>query len=470
MTCRFLTDRQFDAFVARFVTVPGEMDYVPDTVGAMNDLEFKPILRLGPDRYFMPSGFHLFKSVYDNPRFWMERDPVYKDQANTNRGQATEEIAARLLERVFEDGVYRNVLVKDGNRTVTDIDVLAVAGSRALVAQAKSKRLTEVARRGDEARLVKDFRQAVQCAYDQGMKSRRALLSSGYRLEDRHGQTIELSDHIVDAYVVCLTLEPFRAATHMLPGLLDKQPEDPYPLSVSVFDLEVMTAFLDDPYEFFYYARNRVNWSNYFRAVSEKALLGFHLDRNLLPRDGYAMLQVDEDWAHRLDGDFRVLRGLQPPHPSGTYQLSWWKSGFVEEIATLLKAPMSPESMDALFAWYDVCESASDIERFISDAKHRCVRVGHETDFSLRFDGFGISYQCFLLPDWDIPERLDFHVRSLKYKSRADAWLGLAGMVGAPRPAVLAAWHSRPWEPDNELERLVRVALRPGEPIRKDQS
>ena len=460
-----LTDRQFDAFVERFVTVPGNLEYVPEIVGAMNDLEFKPILRIGADRYFMPSGFQLAKSVYDNPRFWMQQDPAYADRAGSNRGQATEEIAAGMLESVFGNGVYRDVLIKDGRDTVTDIDVLVVAGDRALVVQAKAKRLTEVARKGDEKQLVKDFTQAVQEAYDQGMKCRRALLSTGYRLEDRAGRSIELTDPITEVYIVCLTLEPFSAATHMLPGLLDKKSDDPFPLSISVFDLEVMAAFLDDPYEFFYYVRNRVNGSDHFRATSEKALLGYHLSQNLLPRGKYAFQPVQEDYAHRLDADFKVLRQLQHPHPSGTYQLGWWNSDVMDEIATLLKDPTDPESMEALFAWYDVCDSAPDVSRLIDEARHRCVQTGHDSDFFLEFDGFGISYQCFAVSDLHIPERVGLHVVALKYKARTDAWLGLAGMVGAARPVVLATWQSYPWELDPELDQLVRSALRPGAPI-----
>ena len=461
----FLSDEQFNSFAERFVTVPGEMEFVPDAVGAMNDLEFKPILRIGPDRYFMPSGFHLAKSVYDNPRFWMQKDPEYADQAGANRGRATEEIAARILEPVFGNGVYRDVLIKEGRDTVTDIDILAVAGNRALVVQAKSKRLTEVARKGDERQLVKDFAQAVQDAYDQGRKSRRALLSTGYQLTDGSGRKIELPERIADVYIVCLTLEPFRGATHMLPGLLDKRTDDPYPLAISVFDLDVMAAFLGDAYEFFYYVRNRVNWSHYFRAVSEKALLGFHISENLLPREGSAFALVEEDYAHRLDADFRVLCGLQLPHPSGTYQPNWWKSDFLDEVAALLKSPAGPHLMDALFAWYDVCQSGPDMERFVVEAEHRCARTGQDTDFSLEFDGFGISYRCFPAPVWDIPEQLACHVAARKYKAGADAWLGLAGVLGTARFAVLAIWQSYPWEPNLELEQLVRVALQPGRPI-----
>ena len=266
-------------------------------------------------------------------------------------------------------------------------------------------------------------------------------------------------------YIVCLTLEPFRAATHMLPGLLEKPADEPYPLSISVFDLEMMVAFLDDPYEFLYYTRNRVNGSHYFRAVSEKALLGCHLSENLLPSERAAMAMVQEDYSHRLDADFRVLCGLQPPHPSGTYQLRSWKSDLLDEVGDLLKDPSTPESLDALFAWYDICRSIQDVGRFMVEAQRRCARTGQGSDFSLEFDGFGISYQCFPSPEWNIPERVAHHVAARKYKARADAWLGLAGVVGAARPVVLAAWRSDSWEPDPELERLSRAALRPGKPI-----
>ena len=226
-----------------------------------------------------------------------------------------------------------------------------------------------------------------------------------------------------------------------------------------------MAAFLANPCEFLYYVRNRVNGSDHFRATSEKALLGCHLSHNLLPRRRYAFGLVQEDYAHRLDADFRALRGLQPPHPSGTYQVSWWNSGVMDEVAALLKDQTDPESMEALFAWYDVCDNAPDMARFIDEARHRCVQTGHDSDFSLEFDGFGISYQLFAVPHLDIPERVGVHVMARKYKARADAWLGLAGVVGAERSAVLATWQSYPWKLDPEMDLLVRDALRPGTPI-----
>ena len=448
----FLTDRQFDQFVKQFVSVPGELEFVPDVVGAMNDLEFKPILRIGPDCFFMASGFNLAKSIYDSPRFWMQQDLDYADQADANRGRATEEITARMLATVFGDRVHRNVVVWRNNKVVTDIDVLAISGDRALVVQAKSKRLTEIARKGNVGQLIKDFTQAVQEAYAQGIQSRHALLSDGYRLSNGSGDPIELPEHIADVYVLCVTLDPFRAVTHMANGLLVNEPGDPHPLAISVFDLEILTAFLDDPFEFLYYVRNRVRGSEHFHAVSEKALLGLHLSQNLLPRNGSVMTPVYEDWAHRLDADLRVLRGLQSPHPSGTYLPGWWQNNRLRQVADLLKDLSEPASMDALFALYDACDSHRNILQNMEAARSRCARTQEIIDFSLAFDGFGLSYVCFPRLVWDIPDRLGTHVAARKYRGGADAWLGLAGVVGSSRPAVLATWQSHPWEPDPKLE------------------
>ena len=50
---------------------------------------------------------------------------------------------------------------------MTDTDVLAVVGNKAVIAQVKSKRLTELAKLGSEDRLTADFKLALQEAYEQ---------------------------------------------------------------------------------------------------------------------------------------------------------------------------------------------------------------------------------------------------------------------------------------------------------------
>ena len=114
----------------------------------------------------------------------MASDEVYKTKAFKNRGNSTEEIAFDLLKNVFgEENVYKNVKIKKNKKkTITDIDVLAIAGNKAVIIQAKSKKLTELSKKGDDNQLKKDFQEAIQKAYDQGITCRNAILNKSNKL------------------------------------------------------------------------------------------------------------------------------------------------------------------------------------------------------------------------------------------------------------------------------------------------
>ena len=183
-----------------------------------------PIIRLGQTDFFMPVGFNLAEAIYESPFFWMVTDEHYQDQAAGNRGRATEEIAARLLSPVFGDRLYTNAVVLDGTTIVHEIDVLALVGNRALAIQAKAKRLTVLSRQGNDQQVTKDFSQAVQEAYEQGVVSRRLLLGPEHNLLDSDGKPIDRPESIEDAYIICLTLDHFPALPSMINTFLEKQP------------------------------------------------------------------------------------------------------------------------------------------------------------------------------------------------------------------------------------------------------
>jgi hypothetical protein len=181
--------------------------------------------------------------------------------------------------------VFPHVAIKKNKQTtLTDIDVLAIAGNKAVIAQVKSKRLTELARTGDDAKLTADFKGAVQDAYDQGLLSRRAVLERQNRLLV-DGKELRLSETINEAYLLCVTLDHYPAVTHQTDVYLKKHPEDPYPIALSVFDLDIIAFYLRDPFEFLYYLRQRIGLSDHFKADSEMTLLGFHLKHKLYKRE-----------------------------------------------------------------------------------------------------------------------------------------------------------------------------------------
>ena len=52
---------------------------------------------------------------------------------------------------------------------------------------------------------------------------------------------------------------------------------------MSVFDLDVVSHYLQDRFDFLYYIRQRTNHAEHFFADSELALLGFHLGAQTVP-------------------------------------------------------------------------------------------------------------------------------------------------------------------------------------------
>jgi hypothetical protein len=167
------------AFLRAFSLTPAKVNSGLQLPGQFNQLQSRPIVRLPDGRYFRPIGFNLSEAICESPFFWMNADNPYRTTALLHRGQFAETATADLLAKVFgTSNVYTDVQIKESKgKTLTDIDVLAVVGNKAVIAQVKSKRLTEPAKLGSEDQLTADFKLAVQEAYDQGLLSGRALLS-----------------------------------------------------------------------------------------------------------------------------------------------------------------------------------------------------------------------------------------------------------------------------------------------------
>ena len=69
------------------------------------------------------------------------------------------------------DRVFQNVeILKSTGQILGEIDVLVIFGNRVIVLQAKSKKLTLEARKGNDRQLQEDFKKAVQDAVDQSFK------------------------------------------------------------------------------------------------------------------------------------------------------------------------------------------------------------------------------------------------------------------------------------------------------------
>jgi hypothetical protein len=147
-----------------------------------------PILMIGTD-FVLLQWYSLAQSLYESPFFWIESDRQYAPSASANRGHFTERFCRERLESVFGQArVHQNVRISESKSTMAgEIDVLVFFGDRAIIVQAKSKRLTLEARKGSDLRIRDDFAKGVQAAYDQGLACAQRLAERKCKLVSPDG-------------------------------------------------------------------------------------------------------------------------------------------------------------------------------------------------------------------------------------------------------------------------------------------
>jgi hypothetical protein len=401
----------------------------------------------------------------------MAADPAYADTSFAHRGLATEEIAAEMLVPVFgAENVFTSVEFRSGDRVLGEIDVLAVVGDRAVIVQCKSKRLTVLARGGDTRKLQDDFAAAVQAAYDQGLECRQLLIDHQVAVVTADGMTLNLP-HVKDAYVACVLSDHYPALAHQVDNYLKKDDTDPYPIVVSLFDLDLMAFYLADPFEFGYYLRQRSDLADYYKTDEEAALLALHLKQKLFRTPGVDRVAVPGDVAQFIDANFPAAKGRVRRTEAADRLFATWKNDDFERLLNDLKAAANPGFTEAIFFLYDVAGDGADtLIEALRDTKSQTARDGRKHSLATLIGGVGVSYVTDESTHAKLERDAVFYAQLKKYEMRADSWLCLASTGRSPRLVDFVAFNNSRWEPDDpELDAAVRELLGHGTVKRLDK-
>ncbi|MBI3475973.1 MAG: SEC-C domain-containing protein [Acidobacteria bacterium] len=448
------------ACLRAFSLIPGKVNLSLQLPGQFNQLQSNPIIQLPDRRYFLPIGFNLAEAIYECPFFWMNSDGAYTTEALLHRGQFAENITANLLRNVFgAHNVYTDVEIKKTkSQTITDIDVLAVVGNKAVIAQVKSKRLTEVAKLGNDTRLASDFTLAVQEAYDQALLCRRALLDRNSKLL-AGGKEVHLNESIDDAYILCVTLDHYPAVMHQVDVYLKKQAADPFPVAISIFDLDMLAFYLADPFEFAYYLRQRTELGGYYKADTEMSLLGKHLKQKLFKNNEADLEIVDGSFAQLVDANFPVLRGSVPKTAAADKLHHQWKNADFQNLVDQAKSTNEPRFSDVVFFLYDLAgEGADGLIQALKMLKRKTTADHRSHDARMPFSDSpgGITIVSEPTSPAALREKLLGLSRLAKYKSKADVWLGLGCLATSDRLVDAMVFSKEPWKSDPILEGLSK--------------
>jgi len=249
-----------------------------------NILNAYPIIQIKDDTYIIFITNSLFEASYETPFFWLCADKKYQPTAMKNRGNFTEEYSARKLENVFgSDNVFKNVNIFQGTKLAGEIDILVIYAGRAIILQAKSKKLTINARRGDDSALKNDFKNAIQKAYDQGYSCSELLESPQSKLVKENGEELKLNGELSEIFILCVLSEHYPALVFQSRQFLIAHEHEKikYPFVTDVFFIDIICEFLKSPLYFLSYLSQRTHYNFQILSSNELVVLGYHLSNNL---------------------------------------------------------------------------------------------------------------------------------------------------------------------------------------------
>lgn len=472
----FDKNSDIDSFFENFSVIP-QKDFNSQFqgIGNFNWFNAKPIIQLDEERYFVPISFSVFEAVYESPFHWMKEGNKLLPEAGKNRGKVGEEITYDFLSQVFgKKRTFKSVKIKSPEtekstkktKDKTDIDILCILGSKALCVQVKSKKLTELSRTGNNEQLQKDFQGAVQDAYEQGLISRQEILDRSAKFFNEKGKEIQLSEEIDDVYIMGITTENFPSLTHQSHVMLDKEEDDPFPIFSTIFDLELIVHYLNDPYDFLYYIKQRTSLMDFFKADEEMTFLGYHLDQKLWKTPNVDGYMIDTSFAQLIDRNYYPFKAGLEVSNEGDAIKNGWKNADFDKLCNQLKTLDEPKITDIIFHLLDWSgEARKNLVEFIVQTKQKTLQDGKFHNFSMLPDDnyssrVGVTYISLNSNDSEeLRKKLLTLCQARKYKSKDDIWIGFGSLRGSSDLIDAVVFNNQKWEYDKELDQLSKVML-----------
>lgn len=432
------------------------------SLGDFNIANAYPIIGLDNDKYILLQQYNLAEAYYETPFFWFMADIDYRPNATENRGVFTEEFSEERLKLVFgENNVFSNIdIVKNKGKKAGEIDVLIVFADRAIVLQAKSKKLRLSSRKGNDQTLKEDFKKAIQSSYDQGFSCASLLEDSSYRLQDANSNEIDITRQFKEIYIFCVVSDHYPALSFQARQFLSYKQTDKIlpPFVMDVFLLDVMTEMLQSPLQFLSYINRRVLYSDKLLSMQELTVLSYHLKNNLRVDEKYTQVALTEDISADLDLAMMVRREGLPGKATPDGILTRYKNTTVGNLIAQIETMEDPGTVDLGFMLLLLSE---DSLRNISQGIDKLAKLARKDDkphdLTLMSDigDTGLTIHCTDRARADAEASLGLHCTQRKYTQRAANWFGICLDPNTKQLRFGMAFHYE-WKESTQLNELVK--------------
>jgi len=391
-----------------------------------------PIIQIEDSSYLLFQSYSLMEALYETPFFWFNDDNSYRNIAMKHRGDFTEEFSADRLKTVFGNHrVFTNIDIFDSkNNKLGEIDVLVVFANRAIILQAKSKKLTIPARKGNDQFLQDDFKKAIQNAYDQGFSCANFLLDDEYRLCNSESHSLKVTRNFKEIYIFCVVSDHYPALSFQSRQFLNYSTTNIVlsPFVIDVFSLDVITEMLQTPLHFLSYIKRRTEYANRIISTHELTILSYHLSYNLWIDSEYNQMILEDDISADLDLAMMTRRkniaGIATPEGI----LTKFKDTTVGKIIQDIELLEQPKTIDLGFMLLrlsgNTVEEMSEGIRIIAKSSNTDGNL-HNLIMTIDEETTGLIIHCNNSPIHICRSQLKKHCEQRKYTERLQKCFGI---------------------------------------------
>lgn len=429
-----------------------------DNVSDFNTVASTPLIPLPDGSLLLLQYYSIVEALYESPFYWMAQDETYATKAFRNRGLFTENFAYEKLKAVFGDkNVFANIDLYIGkkDKRTSEIDVLVTFGDRIIILQAKSKRMTLGARKGNDGLLRNDFKKAIQHSYDQGLLCAESLGNPDCILMLPDGTELNMQLTPKEILIVNLVSDHYPALSFQSSQFLQfkKTEKIKAPFVMDVFLLDAMTEMLNTPLRLLSYMRARVEHIGSFQMSHELTALSYHLKSNFWKDDETNFVMLDDDIAVDLDIAMAVRRdGVPGAHtPEGI--LTKFAGTKFESLISQIERKGDPVAIELGFDLLAYDESSCrGIDKGLTHIINGTANDGRCHDFSVGSiqHSSGVTFHCNVVCDDDTDNRLRAHCINRKYVSKFNKWIGVClDKTGTFQTGLLLDF---PWKRSDEMD------------------
>lgn len=419
-----------------------------------------PIIKIDENSFVSFQAYSLWEALYENPFFWFNADDAYKVIASDHRGVFTEEFTAERLALVFgEENVLTNIDIFDGKDKAGEIDVLVTFGEFAIVVQAKSKKLTIEARKGNSKQLESDFKKAIQDAYDQAYLCSQLLQKDGYVYKDEFGNEVNIRSGFKTIFPVCIVSDHFPALSAQARYFLKYETTDviKHPYVMDVFLIDMITEILPSPLWVLDYLIKRSDYGDSILSNHELVILSTYIKQNLYFDENPDLVMLDDNIS--VDLELAMLdrrdghKGEVIPEGFLTAHKDTHVGKIIDDIELSTDYGLQQLGFHLLSISGDTVELINEaiskmIAQFEKDHRH------HDISIPLFEGKTGLTIHCSEDDNETAFRRLVSHCEKRKYTYKAESWVGCCFSPNQGR-FRFASYHEGKWVESDEMENLV---------------